>query len=92
MPGPDEQRRLFDAVTQWQTRLSITVFTETVSPLALDHQNAAGLFVRRVELPVKYPQLVRILDQVRQFREDTASGGARNPELFRSVGKSPGIS
>ena len=118
MPGPDEQRRLFDAVTQWQTRLPIIVFhrrlqgwgrsgpswpsrgitpslegrgttsgkkeverrreqpprathgavAETVSPLALDHQNVAGLFVRWVDLPVKYPQLVRILDQARQFR------------------------
>ncbi len=90
--NPDEQRALFDAVAQWQARLPLILLTESAAPVSMDEASTAGLFVRRLELPVKYGQLAHVLDQACQFRASADSESSRNPELFRSlVGKSAGI-
>jgi sigma-54 specific flagellar transcriptional regulator A len=89
--NPDEQQALLEAIAQRQPRPPLILFTESAAATT-ERSYAAGLFVRRLDLPVKYGQLVHALDQARQFRDSAGLDAARNPELFRSlVGKSPGV-
>ena len=89
----DSQRALLETLRQWHPSLAILFFVDPHRKPEIPHDPASAGFFRVLDFPVRYSQLSHALEQARNFRESQVQkGGARNPELFRSlVGRSPRI-
>jgi sigma-54 dependent transcriptional regulator, flagellar regulatory protein len=87
-----EQQKLYEALRVRRPHLPIILFGEKESAAPLPAADTATAFVRKVQLPIDRAVLTEALTQAVKYADDHAAGGARNPELFRSlVGKSEGV-